>query len=594
VTFRDEKAVNRRQETKIQIAGATFRTVVAGMAMTAGAWAAPPRIMQMEPGPWVVNGSSLETVTVHFDSPVRIPEGGILARTLAGGLQPVVMNPPAGTLTNTVEVTFAAVRWDRVTLVVDYTVVNSAGEALDGETGNPRAPLFPSGDLKQGGQAVVQFTVVPGDVNRDGIVNALDTVQFGNPPLGSLGRCEGEAGFNRNADLNGDGCVDEVDRGIHLAGIQEGVFNPPPTDNLAPLVAATTTGALPLVNNEVRVTFSEPMDPATITPTTVFGLGENGRIVLATAMPTTLDQRTFVFRFDDIPCDAQSYEFIVSPSAGDASGELMSAEVAQCGLCKFDIVGTGVDQAPPVVACPPALFVNSTEPFMFRVARADAGVLTEIDLFLSGAVATDNCDAVMAVPSIAQAQDLPLGFTMVTFRAMDQDGNEASCQSALSVVPAVPIYCWDLNLNGEGDLPDEDTNGDGVVNILDCRGPAGPPGPAGPTGAAGSSGSPGAAGAAGTAGAPGAAGPAGPAGPRGPQGPSGEQGLAGPTGADGAQGPVGPAGPQGPPGEPAAGQDVPDNGTTPPRRMCGNLGMLPLTGIFVALLLMPRARRRSR
>jgi hypothetical protein len=50
------------------------------------------------------------------------------------------------------------------------------------------------------------------------------------------------------------------------------------------------------------------------------------------------------------------------------------------------------------------------------------------------------------------------------------------------------LACWDLNGNGEPDLPDEDTNGDGVVNILDCKGedgdpgsqgPAGPPGPAG-------------------------------------------------------------------------------------------------------------------
>jgi OmcA/MtrC family decaheme c-type cytochrome len=31
--------------------------------------------------------------------------------------------------------------------------------------------------------------------------------------------------------------------------------------------------------------------------------------------------------------------------------------------------------------------------------------------------------------------------------------------------------CWDLNNNGIGDLPDEDTNGDGVVDVLDCRAP---------------------------------------------------------------------------------------------------------------------------
>ena len=30
--------------------------------------------------------------------------------------------------------------------------------------------------------------------------------------------------------------------------------------------------------------------------------------------------------------------------------------------------------------------------------------------------------------------------------------------------------CWDLNNNGVGDVPAEDTNGDNNVDILDCRG----------------------------------------------------------------------------------------------------------------------------
>ena len=29
--------------------------------------------------------------------------------------------------------------------------------------------------------------------------------------------------------------------------------------------------------------------------------------------------------------------------------------------------------------------------------------------------------------------------------------------------------CWDLNNNGIGDLPDEDINGDGVVDVYDCN-----------------------------------------------------------------------------------------------------------------------------
>jgi octaheme c-type cytochrome (tetrathionate reductase family) len=41
------------------------------------------------------------------------------------------------------------------------------------------------------------------------------------------------------------------------------------------------------------------------------------------------------------------------------------------------------------------------------------------------------------------------------------------------------ISCWDLNENGVPDLPDEDTNGDGVVNVEDCRAPGGAYDPAG-------------------------------------------------------------------------------------------------------------------
>jgi hypothetical protein len=42
------------------------------------------------------------------------------------------------------------------------------------------------------------------------------------------------------------------------------------------------------------------------------------------------------------------------------------------------------------------------------------------------------------------------------------------------------LACWDLNGNGTGDIPDEDINGDSVVDVNDCTGPQGPPGPPGP------------------------------------------------------------------------------------------------------------------
>ncbi len=69
-------------------------------------------------------------------------------------------------------------------------------------------------------------------------------------------------------------------------------------------------------------------------------------------------------------------------------------------------------------------------------------------------------------------------------------------QNLCNTAPANGINCWDLNGNGLNDT-NEDINGDGVFDALDCQGSTGPAGPQGPQGIQG------------------------PAGPQGPQGPPG-------------------------------------------------------------------------
>ncbi|MGB5248186.1 MAG: hypothetical protein WBO47_01055 [Gammaproteobacteria bacterium] len=51
------------------------------------------------------------------------------------------------------------------------------------------------------------------------------------------------------------------------------------------------------------------------------------------------------------------------------------------------------------------------------------------------------------------------------------DGNNgaAGAPGAPGAPGAGGQACWDLNNNGIGDLPEEDTNGDGVVDVNDCR-----------------------------------------------------------------------------------------------------------------------------
>lgn len=52
--------------------------------------------------------------------------------------------------------------------------------------------------------------------------------------------------------------------------------------------------------------------------------------------------------------------------------------------------------------------------------------------------------------------------------------NALDCRGAEGADGAPGLACWDLNGNGEGD-PAEDQNGDGNFDALDCQGPAGEP-----------------------------------------------------------------------------------------------------------------------
>ncbi len=174
-------------------------------------------------------------------------------------------------------------------------------------------------------------------------------------------------------------------------------------------------------------------------------------------------------------------------------------------------------------------------------------------------------------------------------------GDPESPQPLPGPAGADGVSCWDLNTNGVGD-PEEDRNGDGVVNVLDCQGDTGDVGENGKPGKTGQDGldcwdlngngvgdadedvngdgafdvndcqgSPGEDGEDGAAGAAGTAGQAGPAGATGPQGAPGlscwdingngvgdpEEDMNGDNQFDvedcrpGVPGPVGPAGPAG-------------------------------------------------
>lgn len=515
-------------------------------------------------------------MNVQFDSPVIVVDDAISIRTLDLGPIVPVLTLPLGIPTTSISVSFSPISADLATLVLSDSIVNELGEALDGEIASPHTPILPSGNGSVGGSAVFQFTVLQGDVNRDGIVDALDFAKLR----------AAATNYDPLADLNSDGRIDVADETIVLNGAGVSITK---TDHNRPTVVTISPGIVPLPSGEIVVVFNELIDADTVNEQSVSVAGTNGALLRATGPPQTQDGLRFVFPFADVACE-QNYDVSVSNAVADISGELLSPPTSHRLF--------GEDNDPPTLACPLVSYVNSTTPF--AITAAEIPGIAAIQAFLRGPTASDTCStrlgSVTLVSSLdSPTTDLPLGVNTVTFTATDEAGNVQICNSFLIVVPAVPLppiqgpqgatgapgatgatgatggpggngqtgsqgapgtdgqngadgtdgvdgasgeSCWDLNGNGLAD-PTEDRNADGVVNVLDCQGEPGPEGPSGQDGTTGSDGS---------------------------------------NGTDGTNGT-----------DPPAGDPIPnDTGTTTP--ICGALGMINLLFMLSALVSLRRRR----
>ncbi|MEO0530370.1 MAG: Ig-like domain-containing protein, partial [Planctomycetota bacterium] len=282
----------------------------------------PPRVDRLTPvaGAWIVDQLGLSELRVGFDQDVTIPQGSV---RLWGtrSLQDVAFTSTYDTEVRTLTLTPAApLRNDRYTLLVDYTVTNAADLALDGEIPQPLAANLPSGDGTEGGQAVFQFNVLQGDATRDGVVDMADRDVL----LASLGRSEGDPGFNALADLNADGVVNVLDVNILQTNFGQTLGTPdgtPPTVDGRTPAPGTTLRALTL--DTVEVTFSEPIEPDHLSRRSLHAVTPAGELRVPDSVALAPDGRVATFTFAGSLANLGLYDFRLSNGVSDPSGELL-------------------------------------------------------------------------------------------------------------------------------------------------------------------------------------------------------------------------------------------------------------------------------
>jgi len=272
------------------------------------------------PVQWIVGSGGLPGFKVRFSESVVVPEDAVTLWTTSGGpLTPALVfyNEVDSTLLVTLP---EPVIEDHLTAVIEYTIRDLAGNALDGEISSPRSPSLPSGNGQAGGQAVLQFTVLQGDVDRSGAVDATDGAII----KASLGRKSTDPAADPRADLNGDGVINVLDVTIFKQG--QGGFLPP-TDGLSPTVTEVLpppTSPLTGPLSEIELKFSEAISPLRYQRASALHLidGEGGLHIPTTAS-FAADGLSATFQFIPPVASCAKYALNITSALADASGELL-------------------------------------------------------------------------------------------------------------------------------------------------------------------------------------------------------------------------------------------------------------------------------
>lgn len=161
------------------------------------------------------------SITIEFSRNVTVSQGDLSLTGLRTPIDAPSVSSFSTTSTSATWVFDSEFAADQYLLTLSDNVVEpGAGVArpndvaLDGEWRSPtdlnavggNSMAFPSGDGLPGGDFEFVFTILPGDANRDNLVDLLD--------LGILGTNSGSSGGFGEGDFTGDGNVDLLDLGI--------------------------------------------------------------------------------------------------------------------------------------------------------------------------------------------------------------------------------------------------------------------------------------------------------------------------------------------------------------------------------------------
>lgn len=202
------------------------------------------------PMPW----STIDTLYVTFSEDVLSVTSSdlqVLSGATNGSISIAAITYDQLTFTAVVTLS-APLGGDRIRLAVNDSVIDIAGNSLDGD-----------GDGDAGGLHELVFEVLPGDINGDGNVTALDLGQLGT----AFNTQVGSPGFNLSADINADDNVTALDLGILGANFNTtvGSIDAPPAASFvsnasARSLLATDDYFSKLENKLVLLAHKNPLD----------------------------------------------------------------------------------------------------------------------------------------------------------------------------------------------------------------------------------------------------------------------------------------------------------------------------------------------